>query len=70
MSIKITPEIAELDIEEFEFLLRTGESIEQASKRMGMSARTIARRYEYLGRTCPPGLYWQCSGPYRKRGAA
>ncbi|AXQ60772.1 HNH endonuclease [Mycobacterium phage EleanorGeorge] len=70
MSVKITTDIAELDIEEFEFLIRSGETVEQAVHRMGMSARTIARRYEYLGRSCPPGLYWLCSGTYRKRRTA
>ncbi|OMB79245.1 hypothetical protein [Mycolicibacterium conceptionense] len=54
----LTADDAESDVEEFEFLLSSGETMETAVRRMGMSARSVTRRYELLGRKCPAGLYY------------
>lgn len=44
-------------VEDFEFLIDSGESLQSALARLGCSYRTIARRYQELGRPCPPGLW-------------
>ena len=54
---RITEEIAQLDIEEFEFLLNSGESMRRAVARMGICARTLLRRYSRIGRKPPAGLW-------------
>lgn len=52
----LTPESAAEDIDEFEMLLGY-ENLDGASRRMGMSLRSIQRRYDLLPeRTRPAGL--------------
>ncbi|AEL19976.1 HNH endonuclease [Mycobacterium phage Charlie] len=64
-------EAAECDVEDFEFLLASGESVERAVQRMGLSARTIARRYERIGRPVPRELWaFEARYYYRKRKAS
>lgn len=52
----VTVEHARADIDEFEFLLSFGMSIERARERLGRHPRTIMRRYQMLGLPYPPGL--------------
>ena len=61
----VTAPDAELDIEEFEYLLSSGETLEQAVRRVGLCARTLTRRYTLIGKTPPPGL-WAASRKLRK----
>lgn len=65
----VTPEAAELDVEEFEFLLSTGELMERALERMGVCGRTMCRRYQLLGRPIPAGL-WSLASQYFGRESA
>lgn len=44
------------DVDEFEWLLQTGATVHQALVRMGLSARTMQRRYRHVGRPTPAGL--------------
>lgn len=54
---KLSVEAAEIDIEEFEFLLSVGESMESALVRLDLHARSMTRRYQLLGRPVPDGLW-------------
>lgn len=53
---RLTPERAQADIDEFEFLLSFGMGIDAACMRLGLHPRTISRRYQLLGLPCPDGL--------------
>lgn len=58
-------EMAEDDIAEFEFLIASGEGIGHALTRVGMCGRSMARRYQALGRPVPDGL-WTAAGERKK----
>ena len=49
-------DLVDTDIADFELLLSTGSTIATALVRMGMSGRTMQRRYQLAGRTTPTGL--------------
>ena len=54
--VKLPDDQAAADIEDFEWLLETGEHIERATKRIGLSPKALYRRYKQLGRELPAGL--------------
>lgn len=47
---------AEADVEDFEYCLATGATVESALKRVRLSGRSMQRRYRILGRPAPAGL--------------
>lgn len=45
------------DIDEFEFLLRSGETVASAVRRCGLSASSLVVRYQRSGKPIPAGLW-------------
>ncbi|QGF20337.1 LamD-like [Gordonia phage Sixama] len=67
----ITTDIATAFVEDFEFLLETGESLQSACIRLNVSAKTVIRRYKRLEQKPPSGLYTLASSRnYKKKAAA
>ena len=53
--IPVPDERAAIDVDEFEFFLAFGMSTEAACARLGLSPRTVQRRYAQLDRSAPEG---------------
>lgn len=54
---KTIAEVAEDDIDDYEFLVASGESLDHALTRVGLCGRSMIRRYQALGRRVPDGLW-------------